>query len=78
MSNPLRYDIGDARLAYSGRHEAMELSKDKVSTFNLRHQEVLNFYGFELVGGTVFVIDDRVNGLRRYPRRQLLSMALVP
>ena len=62
MSNPLRYDIGDARLTYSGRHEAMELSKDKVSTFNLRHQEVLNFYGFELVGGTVFVIDDRVNG----------------
>lgn len=62
MSNPLRYDIGDVRLAYSGRHEAMELSKDKVSTFNLRHQEVLNFYGFELVGGTVFVIDDRVNG----------------
>ena len=62
MSNPLRYDIGDARLTYSGRHEAMELSKDKVSTFNLRHQEVLSFYGFELVGGTVFVIDDRVNG----------------
>ena len=62
MSNPLRYNIGDARLTYSGRHEAMELSKDKVSTFNLRHQEVLNFYGFELVGGTVFVIDDRVNG----------------
>ena len=62
MSNPLRYDIGDARLTYNGRHEAMELSKDKVSTFNLRHQEVLNFYGFELVGGTVFVIDDRVNG----------------
>lgn len=62
MSNPLRYNIGDARLTYSGRHEAMELSKDKVSTFNLRHQEVLNFYGFELAGGTVFVIDDRVNG----------------
>ncbi len=62
MSNPLRYNIGDVRLTYSGRHEAMELSKDKVSTFNLRHQEVLNFYGFELVGGTVFVIDDRVNG----------------
>jgi len=62
MSNPLRYNIGDVRLTYSGRHEAMELSKDKVSTFNLRHQEVLNFYGFELAGGTVFVIDDRVNG----------------
>lgn len=62
MTNPLRYNIGDVRLTYSGRHEAMELSKDKVSTFNLRHQEVLNFYGFELVGGTVFVIDDRVNG----------------
>jgi fructose-1,6-bisphosphatase/sedoheptulose 1,7-bisphosphatase-like protein len=62
MGNPLRYNIGNARLTYGGRHEAMELSKDKVSTFNLRHQEVLGFYGLELVEGTVFVIDDRVNG----------------
>jgi fructose-1,6-bisphosphatase/sedoheptulose 1,7-bisphosphatase-like protein len=62
MGNPLRYNIGNARLSYGGRHEAMELSKDKVSTFNLRHQEVLSFYGLELVEGTVFVIDDRVNG----------------
>jgi fructose-1,6-bisphosphatase/sedoheptulose 1,7-bisphosphatase-like protein len=38
------------------------MSKDKISTFNLRHQEVLGFYDLELVKGTVFVIDDRVNG----------------
>jgi fructose-1,6-bisphosphatase/sedoheptulose 1,7-bisphosphatase-like protein len=62
MGNPLRYDIADARLTYKGRHEAMEWSKDKVSTFNLRHQEVLNFYGLALVEGAVFIIDDRVNG----------------
>jgi hypothetical protein len=41
MSNPLRYNIGDARLTYSGRHEAMELSKDKVSTLNLPGERCL-------------------------------------
>ena len=62
MSNRLRYNISDARLTYSGRHEPMEMSKDKISTFNLRHQEVLGFYDLELVKGTVFIIDDWVNG----------------
>jgi len=62
MSNPLRYNIADARLTYNGRHEPIEMSKDKVSTFNLRHKEVLDFYGLELTKGTAFVIDDRVNG----------------
>ena len=62
MNNPLRYNIADARLAYQGRHEPMEMSKDRVSTFNVRHQEILDFYGLELAEGTVFVIDDRVNG----------------
>jgi fructose-1,6-bisphosphatase/sedoheptulose 1,7-bisphosphatase-like protein len=41
----------------------MEMSKEKVSTFNLRHQEVLDFYGLQLTNGVVFIIDDRVNGL---------------
>ncbi|MBP1709419.1 MAG: glpX, partial [Deltaproteobacteria bacterium] len=62
MINPLRYNIADARLTFSGRHEAIPMSKDKVSTFNLRHQEVLSFYGLELIDGTVFMIDDRGNG----------------
>jgi len=62
MSNPLRYDIADAKLAYDGRHDPTVLSKDKISTFNLRHQEVLNFYSLELIEGTVFIIDDGVNG----------------
>jgi fructose-1,6-bisphosphatase/sedoheptulose 1,7-bisphosphatase-like protein len=62
MSNPLRYHIADARLTYDGRHEPMEVSKDKVSTFNQRHKEVLGFYDLALVKGTVFMIDDRVNG----------------
>jgi fructose-1,6-bisphosphatase/sedoheptulose 1,7-bisphosphatase-like protein len=38
------------------------MSKDKVSTFNLRHKEVLGFYGLELAAGTVFIIEDSVNG----------------
>ena len=62
MNNPLRYHIADVRLTYNGRHEPMEMSKEKISTFNLRHREVLDFYGLELAEGTVFVIDDRVNG----------------
>jgi len=62
MSNPLRYSIADQRLIYTGLYEEVEMSKDKVATFNLRHQEVLDFYGLELAEGTVFHIDDRVNG----------------
>jgi fructose-1,6-bisphosphatase/sedoheptulose 1,7-bisphosphatase-like protein len=61
MSNPLRYDIAEARLTYDGRLEPVEMSSNKLATFNLRHQEVLGFYGLELAAGTVFVIDDRVN-----------------
>ena len=62
MTNSLRYNIADARLTFSGRHEPIPMSKDKVSTFNLRHQEVLSFYGLELADGTVFIIDDLVHG----------------
>lgn len=63
MSSPLRYDIAQSRLTYTGRHDPIEMSKDKISTFNLRHKEVLGFYGLELASGTVFIIEDRVNGL---------------
>lgn len=62
MSTELRYDIANFRLSYNGRHDAVEMTKEKVSTFNLRHQEVLGFYGLELAEGTVYTIDDRVNG----------------
>ncbi len=63
MSSSLRYDIAEVKLAYEGRHDPVEMSKEKVYTFNLRHQEVLSFYGLELAHGTVFIIEDRVNGL---------------
>jgi len=62
MGNPLRYHIADAKLTYTGHHEPVKMSKEKVSTFNLRHKEVLDFYGLEFVQGTVFMIDDQVNG----------------
>ena len=62
MSNPLRYNIANERLSYTGRHESRVMEEGKVSTFNSRHREVLDFYGLELAEGTVFVIDDRVNG----------------
>jgi len=61
MSNPLRYHIADAKLTYTGRHEPMEMGKEKIATFNQRHKEVLGFYGLELVDGRVFIIDDHVN-----------------
>jgi len=63
MASPLRYDIAEARLIYEGRYEPREMNKDKISTFNLRHREVMDFYGLELAAGTVFIIEDRVNGL---------------
>ena len=63
MVNPLRYNISEAKLTYEGRYEPEEMTKGKISTFNLRHKEVLSFYGLELAEGTVAVIEDRVNGL---------------
>jgi fructose-1,6-bisphosphatase/sedoheptulose 1,7-bisphosphatase-like protein len=62
MSNPLRYHIADAKLSYTGRHEPIEMGKEKIATFNQRHKEVLGFYGLELVDGRAFIIDDHVNG----------------
>jgi fructose-1,6-bisphosphatase/sedoheptulose 1,7-bisphosphatase-like protein len=61
MGDELRCNIGTSRLSYTGRYERMEMSRDKVLTFNLRHQEVLTFYGLELAAGSVYVIDDRTN-----------------
>ena len=63
MTSLLRSDIAEAQLTYDGRYEAREMSNEKVATFNLRHQEVMDFYGLELAKGTVFIIEDRVNGL---------------
>jgi len=63
MGNNLRYNISDAKLSYTGRHEATELSRDKVSTFNLRHQEVLGFYGLKLEEGAVYVMEDTPNNM---------------
>lgn len=62
MAIPLRYDIAESRLTYNGRYEPRVMSKEKISTFNLRHKEVLEFYGLELAKGAVFIIEDRVNG----------------
>ncbi|MEA3358086.1 MAG: fructose-bisphosphatase class II [Thermodesulfobacteriota bacterium] len=62
MNNPLRYNIADERLTYNGNYEPIEMNESKVSSFNLRHQEVLTFYGLELAKGTVFMIDEKVNG----------------
>ncbi len=62
MSDELRRNIADYRIGYQGRSDDLSISRNRVSTFNLRHQEVLGFYGLELVKGTVFIIDDRVNG----------------
>ena len=63
MTISLRYDIAESRLTYNGRYEPREMTKEKISTFNLRHQEVLGFYGLKLDAGTVFIVEDRVNGL---------------
>ena len=62
MPSPLRCNVADCRLTYSGRHDATEMTKEKISTFNLRHQEVLGFYDLELVAGAVYCLEDRVNG----------------
>ncbi len=79
MDESLSYNIADARLSYEGRHEPHELTEEKVYTFNQRHQEVLGFYGLELEKGTVYVIDDRINGLSNLGvfRSKQLRQAMV-
>ena len=76
----LRYNIADKRAAYKGRHEANELSKDKISTFNLRHQEVLAFYGLELQKATLFTLADgnpNQSNLGEFRNKQLRQAVIL-
>lgn len=60
--SPLRYDVAERRPTYSGQRDAYPLDRDRVTTFNQRHKEVLGAYGLELADGNVFVLDGRCNG----------------
>jgi len=80
MSNPLRYNIAEQRLSYNGRHEETAMTGEKVFTFNQRHHEVLEFYGLELDSGSVYIMDDRINGLSNlgvFRSKQLRQAALL-
>ncbi|MBN2466885.1 MAG: fructose-bisphosphatase class II [Deltaproteobacteria bacterium] len=80
MGNPLRYGIADARLMYSDHQETIKMGKNKLSTFNLRHREVLEFYGLKAVEATVFVINGSVNGrsnLGVFRKKQLRQVAIL-
>jgi len=80
MNNPLRCDIADARLSYHGCCKPIKISKNKLSTFNLRHREVLEFYGLKVAEGTVFVIDEQVNGFSNlgvFRKKQLRQSVIL-
>ncbi len=62
MSSPLRYNISDVRLTYDGPCEPYEMEKDIVADFNSRHHSVLDLYKIELEKGTIYTLDDSVNG----------------
>ncbi len=80
MGNALRYNVSDQRLVYEGKSEPKQMNNQRKSAFNQRHKEVLGFYGIELHEGTVFTIDDRVNGLSNlgvFRSKQLRQSAVL-
>jgi len=80
MSKELRYNIADARLVHNRNNAPDPFSRDKVHTFNLRHQEVMQFYGIELTEGSVGTIAAGVNGhsnLGCFRSKQLRQAAVL-
>ncbi len=75
----LRYDVGEARLDYQGRHQPRELGRDALADFNHRHARALNAYGLELAAATIFIIEERVSGRSNLGafRNQRLREAVV-
>ena len=61
MGNGTSFNVADKKIVYDGFCEAVDLSKDKVASFNGRHKEVMEFYKLELVKGTIFVLDNKGN-----------------
>lgn len=84
MSEKLRYNIADQRLAYTGLKAENSFDYDRILEFNHRHRQALNNYELELETCTIYTLCDKLNGrsnlgaLRNRKVRQsvILSAAL--
>lgn len=84
MSTPLRFDIAETPLIYSGHRDDLEFDQDRLIEYNHRHKAVLANYDIHLSGCTLSTLGDAVNpnsnlgALRNRQLRQsvVLSAAL--
>lgn len=84
MSEKLRYNIADQRLAYTGLKIENCFDYDRILEFNHRHRQALQNYDIEMESCSVFTLCDKINGrsnlgaLRNRKVRQsvILSAAL--
>ncbi len=60
MTAPLKFNITDQRLSYHGRKKAFPYYKEKISSFNQRHHEVLNHFDISLRNLVVYTIDGEI------------------
>ncbi|UCE25573.1 MAG: hypothetical protein JSU74_05875, partial [Candidatus Zixiibacteriota bacterium] len=61
MSDKLRYNIADQRLAYRGKQEDNVFNQDKMIEFNHRHKAVLDNYDITLDALTITTLCDKVS-----------------
>jgi len=61
MSDDLRFNIGDQRLAYKGEATYTDYCEDNINEFNERHDSVLSQYRLRLVNNRVIDVDGAIN-----------------
>ena len=61
MTNDLRFNIADKRLAYTGQKKEFTLNEHRIVEFNHRHMSVLSGYNFQLEECTVVTLADEIN-----------------
>jgi len=61
MSNPLRFDVAEQRIRYTGGKSEAPFNNDQIWEFNHRHSAVLGKYDVTLDEGSVIVLCDKLN-----------------
>jgi fructose-1,6-bisphosphatase/sedoheptulose 1,7-bisphosphatase-like protein len=61
MSDSLKFNIADERLAYHGPKQDDKYTKDNIVEFNQRHHKVLGEFGLQMTECTVSHIDNDIN-----------------
>ncbi|HWR83183.1 MAG TPA: hypothetical protein VN285_07765, partial [Candidatus Deferrimicrobium sp.] len=81
MEMPLRFNIADERLSYSGQQQEFPFDPDRILEFNHRHKAVLSNYDISLQSCSIVTLADQINhksnlgALRNRQVRQAVILA---